>query len=43
MEEFDFDGFLPNEDCLDDGFDHQDELAWGFHEYDPEEEMALAD
>jgi hypothetical protein len=40
-EESDYDGFLDGEDTLDDGFDHDDEYAWGFHEFDPEEETAL--
>lgn len=42
MQEFDYDGFLTNEDALDDGFDHEDEYGDGFHLFDPEEEMVLA-
>jgi hypothetical protein len=40
MNEFDLDGFYDGPDTLDDGFDHTDEYADGFHELDPEEEMA---
>lgn len=43
MQEFDYDGFLDGVDTLDDGFDHESEFAWGFHEIDPQEEMALAE
>ena len=41
MQEWDNDGFFDNVDTLDDGFDHEDEYGNGFHEFDPEEEMAL--
>jgi len=43
MQEFDYDGFYQGEDSLDDGFDHETEYGDGFHEFDPEKEMALAD
>jgi hypothetical protein len=41
MDEFDYDGFLDGLDTLDDGLDHDDEYGDGFHEFDPEEEMAV--
>ena len=41
MDDFDYDGFLDSADTLDDGFDHEDEYGDGFHEFDPEEEMAV--
>jgi hypothetical protein len=39
MQEFDYDGFVDDPETLDDGFDHEDELGDGFHEFDPEETL----
>ena len=40
MQEFDFDGFYDGLDTLDDGFDHGDEYADSFQEFNPEEDVA---